>query len=109
MKVKLRRTFIYEGVRYRRNSDGVEIPDDALLPSTAEVWDGNKWVERDEFFANDKRYAVAIESNKKNRQRVPVVRATEWADPSTLSQSTAALGDKVDLSQKAHGTGAVKK
>ncbi len=43
MRVRLQKTFFWNGFRYRKNVDGVEVPDDAILPSTAEVWRDGRW------------------------------------------------------------------
>ena len=45
MKVRLKRTFFWAGRRYRVNSNGVEVPNDAKLPSDAQIWDGENWVD----------------------------------------------------------------
>lgn len=45
MKVLLRRNMFAEGVRYRAQSGGTEVPDTVDLPSDAKIWDGKEFVD----------------------------------------------------------------
>lgn len=65
MKVLLKRQLFAGGNRFRPNVDGVEMPDDTMLPKDAKVWDGKAFVEQP---GDDKKKAALATAASKASQ-----------------------------------------
>lgn len=111
MLAKFKRTFIFEGVRYRKNQDGVEIPDRAfdVLPGGSSYWEDGKWVEVERAPAEKEVNVLRVENATINLgtetpsvHKEPVSNVTRTpADMATAPEKSAPKGKpKVDADLK---------